>query len=106
MIESADPETLSYVEDFVSLVNFGLALPIGSKRAKMFYTIPILSKSNAYFHYLNAGTGYPWAGQRTVMAWPIFAKAPNELNEELNVGFALPTGSKKAKQAFVGKIIS
>jgi len=50
--------------------------------------------------YLNAGTGNPCAGHRTVMDWPIFAKAPNELKEELNVGFALPTGSTITRSRF------
>jgi len=61
-----DPDRRSKVADLSSLVNLGLALPMGSVKGitQLVYMITMADPN------LNAGKGNPWAGQVTEMADP------------------------------------
>ena len=75
----------------VLCANFGLAPPIGSEYKKVLFCIKTPEKS-----HLNAGIGFPWAGQRREKGWPeLTLKDPNESELVENLGKDIPIGSKE-----------
>ena len=80
------PECLSRWILLISIENFGFAPPIGSKN------IPMIS---SILYYLNAGTGYAWAGQDKLIVSASSFNIIDPLDSWANFGLAPPIGSMK-----------
>ena len=68
-------------------------LYFNNARERLIFTVLLLIKNIGKKNYLNAGTGYAWAGHNIAKLTPILRSIPDHFMSPDNVGALALTGS-------------